>query len=810
MHLSRRSFLRDSVLAGVAATSRRGNAVTTSQQEPRYRLWFNHPAQEWRDAFPVGNGRLGAMVFGEPIHERIQLNEETIWVGEERDRNNPNAAEGIRRVRELLFEGKVKEAEALAMKDVIAVPTRMPYYQTLGDLHLNFDGITDTSQYRHELDLDSAIVTTRFVSNGVTFVREVFSSAPDQVIVVRLTASAPGKLSFTAALDRPANATTEVVGSKRLVMTGQALPVKPTTDPATQERQAGVRFRSEMVALNRGGRVSAADNALKVEGATEVTLLLCAATEIRTQDMEGTCRRYLTVASAPYAEIKRRHIADYRQFFRRADLTLLNSPDPNAGVPTDERLKRMKEGEDDIHLLPTFFQFGRYLLISSSRPGTMAANLQGIWNDALDPPWGSKFTININTQMNYWIAEVTGLGDLHFPVFDLLDSAHAAGVVTAKKYYNARGFCIHHNTDLWGDAVPIDGIGGGFWPLGGAWLTTHFWEHWLHSGDRTFLEQRAYPHLKETAEFLLGYLQTDKDGHLVGGPSCSPENGYILPGTAKTKANLCMGPTMDQAIARGLFRQFVVASNELNRDADLRTEVEAAAKKLLPYKIGKHGQLQEWAEDYDEFEPGHRHISHLWGFHPDDQITLRQTPDLAAAVRVSLQRRLDAGSGSTGWSRSWIINQCARLEDGNLAYDNIKWFFRQSVRPNMLDVCGLKDNSPYQIDGNFGMPAGMAEMLLHSHGDVVRLLPALPSVWQDGSFQGLRARGGYTVNLTWKSGKPVSAVVLASRVGKLRLAVPHGSRVETVQLRGKSTGKAEGEEYVIEAEAGARYSIRFA
>src|SRR6185312_57308 len=401
-----------------------------------------------------------------------------------------------------------------------------------------------------------------------------------------------------------------------------------------------------------------------------------------------------------------------------------------ATTPTDVRLEHLKSGGNDPGLFPLHFQFGRYLLISSSRPGTLAANLQGIWNESVDPPWGSKYTVNINAQMNYWLADRANLADLHTPLFDLVDSTRAAGTRIAKTYYNARGLVAHHNTDIWGDAGPIDTLGGGIWAMGDAWLVTHFWDHYLYTGDTTFLRNRAYPRLKEVATFLLDYLVespqgTADAGHLTTGPSCSPENAYRLPDGKS--AHLCMGPTMDIAITRAIFAQTTEAAKLLHLDEPLRAQIAAAASRLPAYKIGHNGGLQEWPEDYPETEPGHRHISHLWGLYPNDQITLRGTPALAEAARKTLDLRLAAGGGSTGWSRAWIVNCYARLEDGDRCHQQLLELLKLSTRDNLFDVCGIKANSVYQIDGNLGGPAGMAEMLLQSHGGIVRLLPALPS-----------------------------------------------------------------------------------
>jgi alpha-L-fucosidase 2 len=495
-------------------------------------------------------------------------------------------------------------------------------------------------------------------------------------------------------------------------------------------------------------------------------------------------RNLNAAARRPYTQLLARHLADYQPIFRRASFDL--GPDVNASTPTDVRLNRVKVGGEDLGLLPLHFQYGRYLLISSSRPATLAANLQGIWNESVDPPWGAKYTININAQMNYWIADRTNLGDLHAPLFDLLDSTRPAGTRIAKTYYNAKGSVAHHNTDIWGDAGPIDTLGGGIWAMGGAWLTTHLWDHYLYTGDTAFLRDRAYPRLKDATTFLLDYLVESPDGtvdagHLTTGPSCSPENAYKLPDGKH--ANLCMGPTMDLAITRAIFTQTAKAAQLLNVDASLREQIATTAARLPAYKTNHYGGLQEWPEDFPETEPGHRHISHLWGLYPDDQITLRGTPELARACRTTLDHRLAAGGGSTGWSRSWIINCFARLEDGDRCHQQLMELLKLSTRENLFDVCGIKANSLYQIDGNLGAPAGMAEMLLQSHAGVVRLLPALPSAWPDGRFTGLRARGGFTVDLTWQNGKATHATLSSSLEGDCTIAPPRGQQLQSVRGR---------------------------
>ena len=782
--------------AALAATLKKrrawaGAPDAAAGQPTRYVLHFAQPAAEWPDALPVGNGRLGAMVFGDPALDRVQLNEESIWDGEPRDRNNPRAGEAVAKIRELLFAGKIAEAEALSTTDMLSIPRRMPCYQTLGDLRLDFaaSGLTPDAKvenYRLELNLDTAAATTSFTHAGTSYVREVFSSAPDQAIVVRMTAQGPGRLSFAARMDRPAHFATSSEGNDRLILAGEAIPVNDNPGQPVKENPVGIRFHSELLALAEGGTVKSDAGVLTVANATAVTLLIDCATSYRHPAGEAAMRAAvaanLRAASArPYRELRARHVADHQRFFRRAEIRL--GDDANAAVPTDQRVQHIKDGGEDVALLGIYFQFGRYMLISSSRPGTLAANLQGIWNESVDPPWGSKYTVNINTEMNYWLAERANLADCHLPLFDLEDATRGPGAVTAKKYYNARDMVVHHNTDIWGDSAPIDGLGGGIWAMGAAWLSQHPWDHYEYGGDIGFLRTRAYPLLRENALFLLDYLTapppgTPYAGQLVTGPSCSPENKYKLPDGRSF--NLCMGPTMDISITRAVLTRLIKASELLGNppeDAELIARAKSAIERLPAFRITHDGRLQEWPEDYADFEPGHRHISHLFGLFPDDQITLRGTPELARGARETLDRRLAAGGGSTGWSRSWIINCMARLEDGEAAYANVLQLIRQSTRHNLLDVCGLKANSPYQVDGNLGGPTGLIEMLLQSHAGVVRLLPALPKAWPEGSFRGLRARGGLEVDLEWKNGRATKATLRAATDHVHRIAAPRNQTI---------------------------------
>jgi len=744
------------------------------------KLWYAEPARAWTHALPVGNGRLGAMVFGGAAEARYQLNEDSLWCGRPHDYSRDGAARHLPEIRRLLFDGQQRQAEQLAMEHFMSWPLRQVPYQPFGDLRLSFPGHEEAEDYHRELDLDTAIATTTYRVDGVTYTRQTFASFPDQVVVVRLWCDEPGSLRFAATLTSPnEDVRTRKVDDRTLAIFGRARDFR--MQGAETPIPGAVRFEGRCQIHIRGGQATVDDKQIRVEGANAATLVIAMATNVRTYkdlsaDPGQRCDEVLRKAAEKTPrQLRDTHMADHQALFRRVTLNL--GPANTAELPTDQRVLRFAEREDP-QLAALFFQYGRYLMIASSRAGGQPANLQGLWNESTSPPWDSKYTVNINTEMNYWLTEPTNLAECGRPLFDALAEIAESGRSTAKKHYDASGWVLHHNFDLWRGTAPINASNHGIWPTGGAWLCQHLWWHYVYGGDEQFLRDRAYPLMKGAAEFFVDYLIEDPRSDqrwLISGPSNSPEIGGLV-----------MGPTMDHQIIRELFANTAEAARVLDVDEEFARKIDALRVRIAPNRIGRHGQLQEWLEDKDDPKNDHRHVSHLWGLFPGREITI-DTPELLKAARQSLIFR---GDGGTGWSRAWKINFWARLLDGDHAHLMLRNLLTLTDSP-LTDYKGggvyanlFDAHPPFQIDGNFGATSGITEMLMQSHRRVaegryiIELLAALPSAWPEGRVSGLRARGGFTLDIAWKNGMLSEAYIKGS--GDNSCIVRYGHK--TVQI----------------------------
>lgn len=740
-----------------------------------HKLWYDKPAQVWTEALPLGNGRLGAMVYGNPGAEQIQLNEETIWAGQPNNNANPDALEWIPKIRQLVFEGKYREAQDMATAHVKSHKNQGMPYQPFGDLRITFPGHTRYEDYYRELSLDSARTVVKYKVDGVNFTRETFTSFPDQVVITRITADKPGSVTFNASLTSPHPDVMIVSEGNDITLSGVS---------SNHEGLKGkVEFQGRVTAVPKGGRMSTSDGVISVENADEAVIYTSIATNFNdytdiTGDEDARSKAYLAKAvTKPFSQAKKEHVDFYQNQIGTSTLDL--GPDKYADVPTDIRIERFKDTHDN-QLVANYYKFGRYLLVSSSQPGGQAANLQGIWNDKMFPSWDSKYTCNINLEMNYWPAEVTNLTELNEPLFRLIKEVSKTGAETAKIMYGAPGWVLHHNTDIWRVTGAIDNAPSGMWMSGGAWLCRHLWEHYLHTGDIEFLRE-AYPIMKGAGEFFDATMVYEpQSGMLVVAPSNSPENA-----PKGHNATTTAGATMDNQLVTELWNNIITASTILDTDKEFADHLKKRVNEISPMRIGKWGQIQEWMGDWDNPEDNHRHVSHLYGMFPSNQISPFRTPELFDAARTSLIHR---GDPSTGWSMGWKVCLWARMLDGDHAYklitDQLTLVRNEKKKggtyPNFFDA-----HPPFQIDGNFGCVAGIAEMLMQSHDGFIYLLPALPSVWPDGEITGLVARGGFVIDMSWKNGRIEKVTVKSTLGGNCRLRT-------LTPLKGKGLKAAKG------------------
>lgn len=747
-------------------------------------LWYSAPAKQWTDALPVGNGRLGAMVFGKYDHEHIQLNEESVWAGSKINNNNPQALAHLPQIQAALFKGAYKEALDLSSRYLVGTPPRVRSYQPLGNLFINYAWKGKAQQYKRSLTLNTGIATTTYTADGNKIVQEVYASAPQDVIVVSISATRPFDTEFFLSREQD---THDYKSTPDMAwFSGQ---IEDKEDPLAGPGGKHMRFTGVLKILHTDGKaaslVTDSSAGYRVKSAKNIVLLLTGATDYNFDELNfdpaidplAICKTKINKAAAfPAATLKKLHVKDHRSFFDRVSFTLGEGKDPMTTMPTNERLERVRSGATDLGLIVLYYQYGRYLLMGSSRsPGRLPANLQGIWNEAYNAPWNADFHTNINLQMNYWPAETGNLPEATAPLAHFMEKLTVPGGVTAKEMYNADGWTLHHLTDAFGRTGVADGVWG-VSPMAGPWMTFPLYRHYEFTGDTNYLRDIAYPIIKGSVDFVLDFLIRSPQGYLVTNPSHSPENAFFVPNSnRKESSQLCYASTIDIEITQGLFNNFINAATILHVDAGLVNKVKAAQQQLPPIKIGTNGTIQEWIEDFEETEPGHRHMSHLLGLYPLNLIS-PQTPDLYEAAKKTIERRLANGGGHTGWSKAWIINFYARLQDGEKCGEQV-----QSLLQNSTLISLLSTHPPFQIDGNFGGAAGIAEMLLQSQNNEIHILPALPSSWANGKITGLRARGGYTIAMSWQSGRLTQLTITADKAGTH--SVRYGNKVLPVQLK---------------------------
>ena len=734
---------------------------------------------EWLRALPLGNGSLGLMVFGDVNTERIQLNEESMWSGSSDDNDNPEAFGAQAQIRQLLFDGKYKEATRLTNKTQICKGAgsgqgngaEVPFgcFQTLGDLWIDNGKQTSYENYYRELDLEDAVVLVTYTQNGINYKREIFTSNTDQVMVARFTADKPGMISFSATMDRPERFKT-YSKNDQLIMSGSLMNGKGGD---------GLQYMARLKAVNKNGTIRIEGTKLIVENADEVILFLAASTNYVQEYPHYNGRDYSNITNTninnaigqSFDELLGNHKNEYQQYFNRVSFDI--TPTKTAKIPTDERVINFNPSKSDPHLIELMFQYGRYLLISSSRPGTLPANLQGLWADKIQTPWNGDYHTDVNVEMNYWPAEVTNLSEMHLPLFNLIGSLVEPGKKTASIQYHNRGWVVHPITNVWGYTSPGESAGWGMHTGGSAWICSHIYEHYSFTGDKDFLRV-MYPVLKGSVQFYMDWLVEDpKSGKLVSGPAVSPENRFIAPDGSTS--SISMGPTHDQQVIWQLFTDFLLASDILEIKDPFIGNVADAKNKLAGSKVGSDGRLMEWMEEFPEAEPGHRHISHLFALHPGSQISMEETPELAKAAKRSLDFRIANGGGHTGWSAAWLISQYARLQEAEKAEKSLHVILDKSISPNLFG-----QHPPFQMDANFGATAGIAEMLIQSHAGVLQLLPALPKSWSTGKVKGLKARGGYVIDMEWLDGDLVHANIYSERGGEVKLK--YGGRIHQITL----------------------------